>query len=144
MCLTVRRQPCVGCYGIATSWRLMDQLEDDMADGKFTEQEYINWMAEFKGLFDRSNEAHEEKGCCDQHTEEELAVLRHNECDGWEGETEVMNVQKFFWRGDYYLIEQTAAPEEDGRRSLFSVSTHEEVGYVSSEGAVNFFTTDDD
>ena len=142
MCLTVRRNSCFACVGIATAWRYMDELEDDMADGKFTEQEYIGWMALFKETFEVGNKSHKEKGCCDHHTEEELAVLRHNDEEDEAGGGGEMRVVKFFHRGYYYLMEQTAAPGEDGRRSLFSVSTDEEVGYVSSVGAVNFFTTD--
>ncbi len=153
MCLTARRETCPACYGIATSWRLMDQLEDDMADGRFKEQEYIKWMAEFKGLFERSNEGHKQKGCCDHPTEENDESDDESDDDD---EDDVVAVQPFFWRGTDYFIEDLEALEDTrysrrfrdlrgGERYIFSADGSSNiVGHVSGEGAVTFYTTDDD
>ena len=127
----------------------MEELEDAMTREEFTEQEYIDWMATFKGLFEMSNEEHKKNGCFDHPTEE-------NEDDDDDNTlARDIPVHHFPWRGTDYFIETSAAPTDpslnaimagagDGHRSLFSGSTYEEVGYVSSEGAVTFFTTDDD
>jgi hypothetical protein len=138
MSLTTRRGTCVGCAEIAVSWQLMEKVENDMADGEMTEQQYIVRMALLKKLFEGAQNIHKEKGCSDHPTEEKEVGVSVYVCE-YDDEEEI-EVEEFNWRGSTYLIgdPQILRPNslvED--RTLYDCDTMDPVGYVTSSGAVH-------
>ena len=137
MCLTTRRDTCVGCAEIAVSWQLMEKVENDMADGEMTEQQYIVRMALLKKLFEGAQNICKEKGCSDHPTEEkEVGVSVYVEDD----DEEDIEVEEFEWRGTTYLIGEPQRLRVNSLvedRTLYDCDTIDPVGYVTSSGAVH-------